>query len=262
MLQRTLIRRFLSLKATPTPNPNSYSFRIPDGSVYEPFVPEGTTCEALHRGMSDVHPFANQLFEQYPGEITSIFIAPRYVTLTKFPQTEWETIEWSLSSFIGHYLTFVAECFPPKPEYAMMEDDTRVQPGDSEVVQIIKELLRDQIRPMVQRDGGDVKMLNFNEKTGILSLAMLGACRTCPSSQNTLKGGIERMMQHFLPEVKEVIEVKGHAFEQGYELKFSDEKALREEAGRVDRERRQKLAPASPRGLLNYDSLAEPDGDA
>lgn len=52
---------------------------------------------------------------------------------------------------------------------------------------------------MLQRDGGDVKFLSFDETSGVVLLAMLGACRTCPSSSNTLYHGIERVMKHFLP---------------------------------------------------------------
>ena len=219
------------------------------------------TCEVAHRGLSFVHPFADGLFAQYEKEVSSIFIAPRYVTITKFPQVEWETVEWSISSFIGHYLVLNAQCVEPVPEYKLVDDDTKILPDDSEVVQCIKEIVREQVRPMVQKDGGDVKYLNFNSKTGIVSLAMLGACRTCPSSQVTLKGGIERILKHFLPEVSEVVEVKGQDFHQDYELLFRTEAALRKEAARLDRER-QKTAKIFQSGeLLTFDALNEPDGD-
>jgi Fe-S cluster biogenesis protein NfuA len=111
---------------------------------------------------------------------------------------------------------------------------------------------------MVQRDGGDVKLLNFNEVTGVLSIAMLGACRTCPSSGVTLKDGIERMMRHFLPEVKEVVEVKGHNFSQGYELLFPNEKALFREAEKQDRARRSRIKKNGK--VMSFEELNEPDG--
>lgn len=251
----------MQLTSFPTPNPNSFTFRIPSTS-FDLFTPEGVTCEAPHRGLSDIHPFANQIFEQYPAEVTAVFIAPRYVTITKFPQVDWEKIEWSVASFVSHYLTSAVEPYAPKAAYALIEDDTKILPDDPEVVLCIKELIKEQIRPMVQRDGGDVKLLNFNSKTGIVSVAMLGACRTCPSSQNTLKDGIERMMKHFLPEVTEVVEVKGETLHQEYELKFGSEEALRKEAERLDRERRRHIRPPTPRGLQSFEALAEPDGDA
>jgi NFU1 iron-sulfur cluster scaffold homolog, mitochondrial len=259
MLRRTRLSQLLKLKSEATPNPNSFTFRIPEGH-YESFVPEGQSCEAYHRGLAEIHPFPHQLFEQYGPEVSAVFVAARYVTITKFPQVDWETIEWSVSSFIGHYLTFMVECVAPKAEYLLLEDDTMPLPGDSEVVQCIKELIKEQVRPMVQRDGGDVKLLNFNSKTGIVSVAMLGACRSCPSSQNTLKDGIERVMKHFLPEVTEVVEVKGHSVEQEYDLRFPDEKALRKQVGFEDAHRRRMLSQR--RGpLMSSEELAEPDGD-
>lgn len=261
MLRRTRLTRLLALKSEETPNPNSFTFRIPKGN-FEQFVPLGQTCEAHHRGLADIHPFSNQLFEQYGAEVTGVFLAPHYVTITKFPKVDWEQVEWSISSFIGHYLTFFAECVAPKPEYALLEDDTSPNSTDSEVVQCIKELIKEQVRPMVQRDGGDVKLLNFNDKTGIVSLAMLGACRTCPSSKNTLKDGIERVMKHFLPEVTEVVEVKGHDIQQDYDLRFPNEDALHKQIGLEDAFRvRKQERTQGRRRLMSMDQLMEPDGD-
>ncbi|CUF99039.1 Hypothetical protein, putative [Bodo saltans] len=260
MLRKSLLWRLLKLKSEATPNPNSFTFRIPEGN-FESFVPAGQSCEGYHRGLAEIHPFPHQLFEQYGPEVSAVFVASRYVTITKFPQVDWETIEWSVSSFIGHYLMYAGECVAPKAEYLLLEDDTAPLPDDSEVVQCIKELIKEQVRPMVQRDGGDVKLLNFNSKTGIVSVAMLGACRSCPSSQNTLKEGIERVMKHFLPEVTEVVEVKGHNVQQEYDLRFPDEKALHKQVGLEDALRRRKLDRLRGRTLMSVNELSEPDGD-
>ena len=75
---------------------------------------------------------------------------------------------------------------------------------DSEVESIIKEILEGRIRPYVQDDGGDIKFLGFDEKTGIVSLEMQGSCAGCPSSFATLKDGVEKMLMFYLPEVKGV----------------------------------------------------------
>ncbi|CAJ1012564.1 putative Scaffold protein Nfu/NifU N terminal/NifU-like domain containing protein [Leishmania naiffi] len=260
MLRRTLCRRMMQLHAQPTPNPLCHSFSIPADS-FESFVPQGQSCEVAHRGLAWVHPLSQGLFEQYPQEVMCVFIAPRHVSISVYTNVDWSTIEWSISSFLGHYLIFNNACVSPAKEYTLIEDDLEVKDNDSEVLQCIKELLREQVRPMVQRDGGDVKLLNFNEKTGIVSLAMLGACRTCPSSQNTLKEGIERVMKHFLPEVTEVIEAKEHQFYEDYGLLLDSEKALFKEAARLDRERKEHIQPKLTPTVLSYDALSEPDGD-
>ena len=71
---------------------------------------------------------------------------------------------------------------------------------------MIKELLDTRIRPAVQDDGGDIEFVSFDEITGVVMLRLQGACAGCPSSSVTLKSGIENMLMHYIPEVKEVIE--------------------------------------------------------
>lgn len=60
------------------------------------------------------------------------------------------------------------------------------------------------IRPAIQADGGDVELVGYDPDSGIVELRLLGACESCPISMVTLKEGIERRLQHVLPEVREV----------------------------------------------------------
>jgi Fe-S cluster biogenesis protein NfuA len=60
------------------------------------------------------------------------------------------------------------------------------------------------IRPMLQADGGDVELLDVDE-SGVVKLALKGACQGCPMSEMTLRHGIERVLKEQVPEVKEVI---------------------------------------------------------
>ena len=73
---------------------------------------------------------------------------------------------------------------------------------DSEIVQQIKHLLDTRVRPAVAMDGGDIVFHSFDD--GVVTLQMRGACSGCPSSTATLKMGIENMMRHYIPEVREV----------------------------------------------------------
>lgn len=61
----------------------------------------------------------------------------------------------------------------------------------------------DQIRPMLQRDGGDVELVEVGED-GVVKVRLVGACGTCPMSIMTLKGGIETKLRSDIPEVKSV----------------------------------------------------------
>lgn len=62
------------------------------------------------------------------------------------------------------------------------------------------------IRPMLQRDGGDVKLMSVSEN-GIVTVELQGACAGCPGAKMTLKGVIERILKDEIPEIKEVIGV-------------------------------------------------------
>jgi len=62
-----------------------------------------------------------------------------------------------------------------------------------------------QIRPALQRDGGNVELVSI--KDGVVSVRLTGACGGCPMSQMTLKNGIEKVLKEQIPEVKKVVSV-------------------------------------------------------
>jgi Fe-S cluster biogenesis protein NfuA len=53
------------------------------------------------------------------------------------------------------------------------------------------------IRPMLQRDGGDVELVEVDN--GVVKVRLTGACKGCPMSQMTLKNGIERLLKQEVP---------------------------------------------------------------
>jgi Fe-S cluster biogenesis protein NfuA len=57
----------------------------------------------------------------------------------------------------------------------------------------------EKIRPMLQRDGGDVELVEVKE--GIVTVRLKGACAGCPMSQMTIKNGVERLLKQAVPEV-------------------------------------------------------------
>jgi len=63
----------------------------------------------------------------------------------------------------------------------------------------------DKLRPFLQRDGGDVELVDVED--GIVKLKLMGACGSCPSSTITLKAGIERALVEEVEGVKEVMQV-------------------------------------------------------
>ena len=61
----------------------------------------------------------------------------------------------------------------------------------------------DKIRPALQRDGGDIELVDV-EEDGVVKVRLTGACSGCPMSQMTLKQGVERIVKQLVPEVKTV----------------------------------------------------------
>jgi len=61
------------------------------------------------------------------------------------------------------------------------------------------------IRPMLQRDGGDVEFVDVED--GVVKVRLQGACAGCPMSQMTIKNGIERILKQEIPEIKSVVSV-------------------------------------------------------
>ncbi|MBN3525492.1 MULTISPECIES: NifU family protein [Paenibacillus] len=80
-----------------------------------------------------------------------------------------------------------------------MSENTQVGMYD-EVLEVL-----DKLRPFLQRDGGDVELVDVED--GIVKLRLMGACGSCPSSTITLKAGIERALVEEVEGVKEVVQV-------------------------------------------------------
>ncbi len=66
------------------------------------------------------------------------------------------------------------------------------------------EAILDEIRPMLQADGGDVDLIGITDE-GVVQVRLKGACHCCPNSLSTLKLGIEQLLMDRVPEVVEVV---------------------------------------------------------
>ena len=63
-------------------------------------------------------------------------------------------------------------------------------------------ILESKVKPAVANDGGDIKFLNY--KDGVVKVKLQGSCSGCPSSTITLKRGVQNLLQHYIPEIKQV----------------------------------------------------------
>jgi len=171
-----------------TPNPSSLKF-LPGCEV----MTRGTATfnnvgEAAH-----VSPLAQKLFTA--RGVASVFLGADFVTVTKEENTSWDSLKPVI-------LGMIMEHFSTGQKVMNNEDAPASSEEDSDVVRQIKELLDARVRPMVAMDGGDIEFASFEE--GVVYLHMRGACAGCPSSTATLKGGVENLLKHFVPEVREV----------------------------------------------------------
>jgi Fe-S cluster biogenesis protein NfuA len=72
------------------------------------------------------------------------------------------------------------------------------------------------IRPALQSDGGDIRVVNLDQENGVLDVELLGACGGCPMSTMTLKAGIERILKDRVEGLSEV-RAKGIDFDVDFE---------------------------------------------
>ena len=86
-----------------------------------------------------------------------------------------------------------------------------------EIVEDIKTVLEKKVAPSVAAHNGSIGFINFAVDTGVATLKLSGACSGCAMSKLTLQQGVERLLTHYVPEVKSIVgEDDEKAAEQGY----------------------------------------------
>jgi Fe-S cluster biogenesis protein NfuA len=172
-----------------TPNPQSMKFVVtaPIASESVNFASAAETSRS---------PLARKIFG-FPWA-AGVFVGPNFVTVTKQEWVNWDVLADPLSGLIKEHLE---RGEPVLIEAAVEADDS----NDSPVVQQIKKILREEIRPAVAMDGGDIVFQKY--ENGRVFLHLHGACSGCPSSAMTLKDGIETRLKQSIPEIAEVVAV-------------------------------------------------------
>ena len=89
--------------------------------------------------------------------------------------------------------------------------------NQDEIVKDIKFVLQDKVAPSVAAHNGSIGFINFASDTGVATLKLSGACSGCAMSKLTLQQGVERLLKHYVPEVKSIVgEDDQEAQSQGY----------------------------------------------
>ncbi len=132
--------------------------------------------------------------------VSGVFFGSDFITVTK-DEGEWQLLKPAILGTIMEYFMSGAPLVSDEGQEEKAFEESYSE-ADKEIVSTIKELLDTRVRPAVAQDGGDITFQAFED--GIVFLHMQGACAGCPSSTATLKHGIENLLKHFIPEVKEV----------------------------------------------------------
>ena len=180
------------IQTEPTPNPASLKF-LPGRAVLD-----AGTAEFRSADEAAVSPLAERLFAV--EGVGGVFLGSDFITVTK-TDGEWPHLKPAvLGAIMEHFLSGA-----PVTREAQGPGAESFAPEDAETVAVIKELIETRVRPAVANDGGDITFQGFRD--GVVYLNMRGSCAGCPSSTATLKHGIEKLLRHFVPEVREIREV-------------------------------------------------------
>ncbi len=178
-----------------TPNPSTLKF-LPG----RPVLPEGT-AEFRDPAEAGRSPLAERLFSV--SGVSGVFLGHDFISVTK-ANGEWQHLKPALlGAIMEHFMAGVPVMAERSPGAAASGDAAEFfDEGDGEIVETIKELIETRVRPAVAQDGGDITFQGFRD--GVVYLNMRGSCSGCPSSTATLKSGIQNLLRHFIPEVREV----------------------------------------------------------
>ena len=172
-----------------TPNPNALKFlpgkKVSNSGPYEITKKDGINNDLVRNILSI-------------NGVEGVFLGEDFISVNKNDLNKWDDIKHIVISFINDF-------YSDGKQFVIDEnlDDSTLHL--EEIEQKIVKILNEKIRPAVAKDGGDIKFKEF--KDGIVKVQLQGSCSGCPSSTMTLTQGVQNLLCHYLPEVKEVVAV-------------------------------------------------------
>ena len=173
-----------------TPNPNSLKF-LPGKTVSNDGSFEITKKDEID----------NELVRNLLSinGVKGVFLGTDFLSINKSEDIDWEEIKHIAISLINEFYSAGKE---------FVIESSLFKENKSDLIEIEKKIIKildTKIRPAVAKDGGDIKFKEF--KDGIVKVELQGSCSGCPSSTMTLKQGVQNLLCHYLPEVKEVVAI-------------------------------------------------------
>lgn len=173
-----------------TPNPSTMKFN------FHQKISE-STLDIPNVETAERSPLAAKVFG-FPWT-SAVFIGEDFVTVTKQDWVGWDVLATPLAGLLGEH---IESGLPVMIDFVAANDESE---NDSPIVKQIKRILQTEIKPVVALDGGDIVFAKY--ENNILYIHMRGACAGCPSSQATLKDGIEVRFKQLIPEITEVVAI-------------------------------------------------------
>jgi NFU1 iron-sulfur cluster scaffold homolog, mitochondrial len=173
-----------------TPNPNSLKFlpgKIVSNDGFFEITKKDEIDNELVRNLLSIN------------GVTGVFLGKDFLSINKKEEITWEEIKHIAISLINEFYLTGKESLI---ESSLIKENKKTL---SEIEEKIVKILDSKIRPAVAKDGGDIKFKEF--KDGVVKVELQGSCSGCPSSTMTLKQGVQNLLCHYLPEVKEVVAV-------------------------------------------------------
>jgi NFU1 iron-sulfur cluster scaffold homolog, mitochondrial len=172
-----------------TPNPNSLKFlpgkKVSNSGPYE-ITNKDDTKNILVRNILSIN------------GVEGIFLGEDFISVNKKDLIRWDDVKHIIISLINDF-------YSEGKEFVIDESLKEQNFNLDEIEKKIVKILDQKIRPAVARDGGDIKFKEF--KDGVVKVQLQGSCSGCPSSTMTLKQGVQNLLCHYLPEVKEVVAI-------------------------------------------------------
>jgi len=173
-----------------TPNPNSLKFlpgkNVSNSGSFEITKKEDTNSELVRNLLSI-------------NGVTGVFLGEDFLSVNKKEDAIWEDIKHIVISLINEFYASGKEFVITNELFEEKKEE------HNEIEKRIISILETKIRPAVAKDGGDIKFKEF--KDGVVKVELQGSCSGCPSSTITLKQGVQNLLCHYLPEVKEVVAI-------------------------------------------------------
>ena len=174
-----------------TPNPNSLKF-----------LPGKKVSEVGPIEILDINKSNNELVKNILSihGVRGIFLYEDFLSVNKKSDTDWSDIKHVVISYIND--------FYDKGNVSVINKSLNKKASDNNLGEIEKKIihvLETKVRPAVSKDGGDIIFKDF--KDGKVTVKLQGSCSGCPSSTLTSKRGVENLLNHYVPEVKEVISI-------------------------------------------------------